>query len=170
MDPDTVHCAHRLHSLLVQKHPYSRNINACTKRLITLITQSTTAPTNPQPYDPTKQAFQDDLTFLAKAIFEQATATDPPLTRDTNTAPIKTPPPSVSVPVQDIKKLLQPLVDTQTTTLKIAKKALDTKLAAPLSEELIRRVEYTIQEAFGFYLQLKDTRVMAPPIPPYGYE
>jgi hypothetical protein len=85
-----------------------------------------------------------------------------------NTPPIKTPPPSVSV--QDIKKLLQPLVDAQTTTLEVAKKALNAKPAAPLPEELIRRVEHTIQEAFGFYLQLEDSRVMDPPMQPYGYE
>jgi hypothetical protein len=73
MDPDTVRCAINLQKLLCQKHDYARNIDLCTRKLITLICQSTANPhTNSEPYRPTKEAFQQDLNTLAEALFQQA--------------------------------------------------------------------------------------------------
>jgi hypothetical protein len=72
MDPETVRCAINLQKLLCQKHDYARNIDLCTRKLITLICQSTANHPTPEPYRPTKEAFQQDLNTLAETLFQQA--------------------------------------------------------------------------------------------------
>jgi hypothetical protein len=72
MDPETVYCAMRL---LSKSNQFSRNIDALTRTLATLITQSAgpqlPAPES-QPYAD-KQTFQQDLDFLARSVFYRAT-------------------------------------------------------------------------------------------------
>jgi hypothetical protein len=74
MDPETVRCAINLQKLLCQKHDYARNIDLCTRKLITLICQSAAnyPLTDSEPYRPTKEAFQQDLNTLAETLFQQA--------------------------------------------------------------------------------------------------
>jgi len=78
MNPDTVHCAFRLLHLIETKHQYARNIDASTRRLITLITQSAAhlrpPSTTLEPTPITKENFKADLELLATTIFEQASS------------------------------------------------------------------------------------------------